>query len=52
VIDAKARQSGDTWTISATIRHADTGWDHYADKFEVVAPMAQCSAPAHCFIPM
>ncbi len=21
-----------------TVRHADTGWDHYADKWEVLAP--------------
>ena len=21
-----------------TVRHADTGWDHYADKWDVVAP--------------
>ncbi len=38
VINAKAEKRGGTWTISATIRHADTGWDHYADRFVVVAP--------------
>ena len=38
VVDASAGKSGETWTVSATIRHADTGWDHYADKFEVIAP--------------
>lgn len=38
VIDATAEKRGDTWTISATIRHADTGWDHYGDRFVVVAP--------------
>ncbi len=38
VIDATAEKRGDTWTVSATIRHADTGWDHYADRFVVVAP--------------
>ena len=27
-----------SYTISATITHADTGWKHYADKFEVLAP--------------
>ncbi len=26
------------YTVKATIRHADTGWDHYADKFDVVDP--------------
>lgn len=27
-----------TWTVSATILHADTGWDHYADRFDVLGP--------------
>lgn len=24
--------------LSVTLRHADTGWDHYADAWEVLAP--------------
>lgn len=35
---ATARQSGGTWTFEVTIRHADTGWDHYADGWAVLAP--------------
>ena len=27
-----------TYTFSVTVRSADTGWDKYADAFEVVAP--------------
>ena len=39
VIAATATQNaGGTWTVSATIRHADTGWEHYADRFDVLAP--------------
>lgn len=38
VINATAVARGGTWTVSATVRHADTGWDHYADRFVVVAP--------------
>ncbi len=29
---------GGSYTFSATVAHADTGWKHYADKFEVLAP--------------
>ena len=29
---------GGTWRFEVTVRHADTGWDHYADKWEVVGP--------------
>lgn len=39
VIDASATSlGGDQWRIAATIRHGDTGWDHYANAFEVVGP--------------
>ena len=38
VENASARQSGGTWTFEVTIRHADTGWDHYADGWAVLAP--------------
>ena len=24
--------------IQATVKHADTGWDHYADRWDVLAP--------------
>ena len=27
-----------SWRFNVTVRHADTGWDHYADRWEVVAP--------------
>ena len=33
------KKTGDrTFTFRVTLAHADTGWDHYADKWEVVAP--------------
>ena len=39
IVAAEARQRGDgTWTVSATVRHADEGWNHYSDAFEVLDP--------------
>ena len=39
VIDATAkRQSDGRYVVAATIRHADEGWEHFADKFEVLGP--------------
>ena len=38
VVGAEARQRGDTWTFSVSVRHDDTGWEHYADRWDVVAP--------------
>ncbi len=32
----EARQSGGAWTFSVTLRHADTGWDDYADGWRVL----------------
>lgn len=26
------------FSFSVTVRHADEGWDHYADGYEIVAP--------------
>lgn len=39
VIAVKAN-SGQTgiYRFDVTIQHADTGWDHYANKWEVLAP--------------
>ncbi len=39
IIAATATNTGGTqWQISATVRHADTGDEHYADAFEVLGP--------------
>ena len=38
VIDAKASCNAGVCTISATVQHADTGWEHYADAWRVLAP--------------
>ncbi|MGB1286837.1 MAG: hypothetical protein ACPG7F_09915 [Aggregatilineales bacterium] len=34
----RAIQQGDTWTFHVTVRHEDTGWDDYADGWDVVLP--------------
>ncbi len=31
-------EGGDSWRFRVTVAHGDTGWDHYADKWDVVAP--------------
>jgi hypothetical protein len=36
IISASARASGDTWQVSVTLSHPDTGWDHYADGWRVL----------------
>jgi len=33
---AEFEQNATSWTVSVTLRHADTGWDHYADGWRVV----------------
>lgn len=38
VVAAEAVRTGEGWRFSATVRHADEGWDHYADAWRVVAP--------------
>ncbi len=39
VLDVKYEQGSDgTYTFHVTVKHADAGWEHYADKWEVVGP--------------
>ena len=38
VVSVRVAQRGDTYHFSVTVRHADAGWDHFADKWEVVTP--------------
>lgn len=38
VVDVKARMSGSSWTFDVTVLHDDEGWNHYADKWDIVAP--------------
>ena len=39
VLDAEITKSGgERYRVTVTVRHADAGWDHYADQWRVVAP--------------
>ena len=38
VVGAIAAKSGGTWRFDVTVRHGDTGWEHYADAWDVLAP--------------
>lgn len=39
VVAARAERAADgTWRFVVGVRHADEGWNHYADRWEVLAP--------------
>ena len=39
VLNVEVRRSGaGAYSFDVRVRHADAGWDHYADKFDVLAP--------------
>jgi hypothetical protein len=39
VLDVEADAGGGgTWRFTVTVRHGDTGWDHYADQWQVLGP--------------
>ncbi|MGF1606303.1 MAG: hypothetical protein ACFB22_08185 [Rhodothalassiaceae bacterium] len=45
VLDVQvSRQSNGTFRFAVTVRHADTGWEHYADRWEIVGPDGQILA--------
>ncbi|WP_020593632.1 hypothetical protein [Kiloniella laminariae] len=31
------KERGGSWRFNVSVRHDDTGWDHYADKWEIVS---------------
>jgi len=37
VIDAKASCKADRCSFEVTLKHADTGWDHYANKWQILS---------------
>jgi hypothetical protein len=36
IVNVHFIKKGKTWTVRTTLRHNDTGWDHYADGWRVV----------------
>lgn len=39
VVDVKAKKTGENvFYFRVSVHHDDEGWDHYADKWDVVAP--------------
>lgn len=38
VVDVRATKSGGSYRFDVTVRHADEGWDHYANAWDVVGP--------------
>ena len=38
------RQADGSFDFEVTVRHADEGWDHYADAFEVLSPSGEVLA--------
>ena len=38
VVDVRAAASANGWRFDVAVRHADTGWEHYADAWRVAGP--------------
>lgn len=38
VVAAKVSGGAGGYRFSVTLRHADSGWDHYADRWQVLGP--------------
>jgi hypothetical protein len=36
ILDVQVEKSGMSWRVDVTLEHPDTGWDHYADGWEVL----------------
>lgn len=52
IVDVKAHQtSNKTWTFAVTLKHADAGWDHYANEWQVLAPDSKILATRTLYHP-
>lgn len=53
VLDATITPAADgmRFDISVTLRHADTGWEHYANRWEVIGPDGKILATRTLFHP-
>jgi len=39
IVDVAVKRNSDkSYSFSVTVAHADSGWDHYANKWELLAP--------------
>jgi len=38
VVKVEVKQSSGGFSFSVTLKHGDEGWDHYANRWEVVSP--------------
>lgn len=42
VVGAKAiKTAPGVWRFDVTVRHGDEGWDHYADRWDVIGPQGE-----------
>ena len=37
LVETRFEQAGAHWNVSTALRHADSGWEHYADAWRVVS---------------
>lgn len=44
VIGVQVDKSGSSYSFDVTVQHNDTGWQHYADKWDIVGPDGQILA--------
>jgi len=41
VLEVEVTAAGEGYRFAVTVAHADEGWDHYADRFEVLTPAGE-----------
>ncbi|MEH6473303.1 MAG: hypothetical protein V7752_18885 [Halopseudomonas sp.] len=41
IVEAVAQRHGAQWQFDVTLRHADSGWDHYADRWRIIGPQGR-----------
>ncbi|GMR19633.1 MAG: hypothetical protein BMS9Abin36_0228 [Gammaproteobacteria bacterium] len=51
IVNVELVKQGSHWRATTTLKHGDTGWDHYADAWRVVTPGGEVLATRTLFHP-
>ena len=51
VVETRFQQQANGWVVSTTLRHDDSGWEHYADAWRVVTETGEVLGTRTLFHP-
>ena len=41
IVKVEFKKQGNTWRVNTTLKHQDTGWEHYADAWRIMSEQGE-----------